>query len=101
MLRDSYYGFSQRPGKQHVQSCLLLVQLLGAFKKQSKVNAVAWNRIFRNRLDHVLSCLVAARRWDASAAAILANMLRLDALGVAMYLTRRAINSMDRKVKAA
>lgn len=101
MLRESYYGFSQRPGKQHVQLCLLFVQVLGAFKKQSEVDSVAWNRIFRNRIDHVLSCLIAARRWDASAVAILADMLRLDALGIVMHLTRRAINSMDRKIKAA
>lgn len=101
MLRDSHYGFSQRPGKQHVKLCLLLVQILGAFKEQSKVDAVAWNRIFRNRIDHVLSCLTAARRWDASAAAILADLLRLDALGTVMHLTRRAINSIDRKVKVA
>ena len=101
MLRESYYGFSQRPGKQHVQLCLLLVQILGAFKKQSEVDSVSWNRIFRNRIDHVLSCLIAARRWDASAVAILVDMLRLDALGIVMHLTRRAINSMDCKIKAA
>ena len=101
MLRESYYGFSQRPGKQHVQLCLLLVQILGAFKKQPEVDSVAWNRIFRSRIDHIVSCLIASRRWDASAAAILADMLRLDALGIVMHLTRRAINSIDRKVKAA
>ena len=101
MLRDSYYGFSQRPGKQHVQLCLLLVQILDAFKKQSKVDVVAWNRIFRDRIEHIFSCLIAARRWDASAAVILVNMLRLDALGIAMHLARRAINSMNRKAKAA
>jgi hypothetical protein len=101
MLRDCYYGFSQRPGKQHVQLCLLLVQVLGAFKKQSEIDSVSWNRIFRNRIDYVLSCLLVARRWDGSAAAILAGMLRLDALGFVMHLTRRVINSMDRKMKAA
>jgi hypothetical protein len=92
MLRESYYGFSL---------CLLLVQILGAFKKQSEVDSVSWNRIFRNRIDHVLSCLIAARRWDASAVAILVDMLRLDALGIVMHLTRRAINFMDCKIKAA
>jgi hypothetical protein len=101
MLRKCYYGFSQRPRKQHVQLCLLLVQILSAFKKQSYVDSVAWNRIFRNRIDHVLSCLIAARNWDGSTAAILLEMLRLDALGIVMHLTRRVINSMERKLKAA
>jgi hypothetical protein len=101
MLRDSYYGFSQTPGKQHVQLCLLLVQVLGAFKKQSEIDSVSWNRIFRNRIDYVLSCLLSARRWDGAAAAILTGMLRLDALGFVMHLTRLAINSMDRMKKAA
>ena len=101
MLRESYYGFSQRPGKQHMRLCLLFVQILRAFKKQSDVDSVAWNRIFRNRIDQVLSCLIAARRWDASVVALLAEMLRLDALGIVMHLSRHAINFMDRKIKVA
>ena len=101
MLRESYYGFSQIPGKQDVRLCLLFIQILRAFNKQSEVDSVAWNRIFRNRIDHVLSCLIAARRWDTSVVALLAEMLRLDALGIVMHLSRHAINFMDRKIKAA